>query len=60
MKITSSLLFVLGFTALAASYSTVRAQVPASVLDGVYTDAQATRVAPRSTKNRVSLAMARS
>ena len=43
MKITSSLLFVLGFTTLAASYSTVRAQAPASVLDGVYTDAQAKR-----------------
>jgi mono/diheme cytochrome c family protein len=43
MKITSSFLFVLGFTALAASYSTVRAQVPASVLEGVYTDAQAKR-----------------
>ena len=28
---------------LAASYSTVRAQQPASVLDGVYTDAQAER-----------------
>jgi mono/diheme cytochrome c family protein len=43
MKMTSSLLLVLGFTALAASYSTVRAQTPASVLDGVYTDAQAKR-----------------
>ena len=40
---TSFLMFVLGFTALAASYSTVRAQAPQSVLDGVYTDAQAKR-----------------
>ena len=45
MKTTSSVLFVLGFTMLAAAYSTVRAQQPASgsVLDGVYTDAQAKR-----------------
>lgn len=43
MKTTSSVLFILGFTTLAASYSTVRAQAPATVLDGVYTAAQAER-----------------
>src|SRR5574342_633068 len=45
MKITSSTLFALGFTALAASFSTVRAQQPApqSVLSGVFTADQAKR-----------------
>jgi len=45
MKTTSSVLILLGFTTLAASYSTVHAQqaAPKSVLDGVYTEAQAKR-----------------
>jgi mono/diheme cytochrome c family protein len=45
MKTTWSLVFVLGFPMLAVAYSTVRAQQPAprSVLDGVYTEAQAKR-----------------
>ncbi len=45
MKTTSSVLFVLGFTMLAVGYWTVSAQQPAprSVLDGVYTEAQANR-----------------
>src|SRR5262245_3378484 len=43
MKITSSALFVVAFAALGAAYTTVRAQQPASVLDGVYTAAQAKR-----------------
>jgi S-disulfanyl-L-cysteine oxidoreductase SoxD len=45
MTITRSVLFVLGFAMLVGAYSTVRAQQPApkSVLDGIYTDAQAKR-----------------
>jgi cytochrome c len=43
MKPTSSVLILLGFTMLGASYSTVRAQAPKSVLDGVYTEEQAKR-----------------
>jgi mono/diheme cytochrome c family protein len=43
MKITPSVWCVLGFAMLAGAYSTVRAQQAASVLDGVYTDAQAKR-----------------
>jgi mono/diheme cytochrome c family protein len=43
MKITSSAFLLLGFSVLAGSYPTLRAQQPASVLDGVYTDAQAER-----------------
>jgi mono/diheme cytochrome c family protein len=45
MRSTWSALCVLGFTMLAVAHSTVRAQQPApkSVLDGVYTDAQAKR-----------------
>jgi mono/diheme cytochrome c family protein len=45
MKTTSSALCALGFAMLAAAYSTVSAQQPApkSVLDGIYTDAQAKR-----------------
>ena len=42
MKITSVLLLS-GFMMLGVAYSTVRAQQPASVLDGIYTDAQAMR-----------------
>jgi mono/diheme cytochrome c family protein len=34
---------VVGFTMLAGAYSTVRAQSPKSVLDGIYTEAQAMR-----------------
>ena len=43
MRIPSFLACVLGFTLLAVGFSTVRAQQPRSVLDGVYTDAQAKR-----------------
>jgi mono/diheme cytochrome c family protein len=45
MKNTPSVLFVVGFTMLAAAYSTVGAQqaAPKSVLDGVYTEEQAKR-----------------
>src|SRR5262245_63272566 len=43
MKITSSALFVVAFAALGAAYTTVRAQQPASVLEGIYTAAQAKR-----------------
>src|SRR3981081_864153 len=39
----TSVCFVLGFTMLAGAYSTVRAQAPKSVLDGVYTEAQSKR-----------------
>jgi S-disulfanyl-L-cysteine oxidoreductase SoxD len=43
MKTTPSVWFALGFAMLAGAYSTVRAQAPTSVLDGIYTDAQAKR-----------------
>jgi mono/diheme cytochrome c family protein len=39
----TSVCFVLGLTMLAGAYSTVRAQAPKSVLDGVYTEAQSKR-----------------
>jgi len=43
MKNTSSALLVIAIMGLGAAFSTVRAQQPGSVLDGVYTDAQAKR-----------------
>ena len=43
MRLTSSVLLTLGFTMLAAGLSVVRAQQPASVLDGIYADEQAKR-----------------
>jgi mono/diheme cytochrome c family protein len=43
MRTPSSVWFVLGFAMLSGAYSTVRAQQPKSVLDGVYTEAQAAR-----------------
>ena len=43
MRTPSFVWLVLGFAILAAGYSTVRAQAPKSVLDGIYTDAQAKR-----------------
>jgi len=43
MKTTSFISCALGFTMLAAGYSTLGAQQPASVLDGTYTAEQAKR-----------------
>jgi len=43
MKITAPVLFILGSALVAVAYSSVSAQLPASVLGGVYTDAQAKR-----------------
>ena len=43
MKITSSVLFILASALVAVAYTSVGAQLPASVLAGVYTDAQAKR-----------------
>src|SRR5262245_24381764 len=43
MKITSPVLLVLGSALMAAAYTSVSAQAPASVMGGVYTDAQAKR-----------------
>jgi len=43
MKTTSSALLVIAIMGLGTAFSTVRAQQPGSVLDGVYTDAQAKR-----------------
>src|SRR5215470_784211 len=43
MKITSSVLFILAATLVAVAYTSVGAQLPASVLAGVYTEAQAKR-----------------
>jgi mono/diheme cytochrome c family protein len=43
MRTPSSVWFVLGFAVLAGGYSTVRAQQAKSVLDGIYTSAQAAR-----------------
>jgi mono/diheme cytochrome c family protein len=40
---TRTVLFISGIALLGVAYSTVRAQAPQSVLDGIYTDAQATR-----------------
>ena len=46
MKITSPVLFILGSALVAVAYTSVGAQQPASVLGGVYTDAQSKRGAP--------------
>jgi len=43
MKMTSPVLFILGSALVAVAYTSVGAQPPASVLAGVYTDAQAKR-----------------
>jgi mono/diheme cytochrome c family protein len=43
MRISPSVWLVVGFAMLAGAYSTVRAQQPKSVLEGIYTQAQATR-----------------
>ena len=43
MKITSPVLFILGTALVAVAYTSVGAQLPASVLAGVYTEAQAKR-----------------
>jgi polar amino acid transport system substrate-binding protein len=43
MKITSPVLFILGSALVTVAYISVGAQQPASVLGGVYTDAQAKR-----------------
>ena len=43
MRTSPSVWLVVGFTMLAGAYSTVRAQQPKSVLDGIYTEAQAMR-----------------
>jgi mono/diheme cytochrome c family protein len=43
MRISPSVLLVVGFAALAGAYSTVQAQQAKSVLDGIYTEAQAMR-----------------
>jgi mono/diheme cytochrome c family protein len=43
MKMTSPVLFMLGSALIAAAYTSVSAQQPASVLGGVYTEAQAKR-----------------
>jgi len=43
MRISPSVWLVVGFAMLAGVYSTVRAQSPKSVLDGIYTEAQAMR-----------------
>jgi mono/diheme cytochrome c family protein len=43
MKTTSPVLFMLGAALIAAAYTSVSAQQPASVLGGVYTEAQAKR-----------------
>jgi mono/diheme cytochrome c family protein len=43
MKLTSPLLFIVGSALVAVAYTSVGAQQPASVLGGVYTDAQAKR-----------------
>jgi mono/diheme cytochrome c family protein len=43
MKITAPVLFILGSALCAVTYTSVGAQQPASVLGGVYTEAQAKR-----------------
>jgi len=43
MKITAPVLFILGSALVAVGYTSLSAQLPASVLGGVYTDAQAKR-----------------
>src|SRR6185503_18861660 len=43
MRTPSSVCFAMGFAMLAGAYSTLRAQQPKSVLDGIYTEAQAAR-----------------
>jgi len=43
MRTSPSIWFVVGFAMLAGAYTSVRAQQPKSVLDGIYTEAQAKR-----------------
>jgi mono/diheme cytochrome c family protein len=43
MTKTGSAFFILGLALLGAAYSSVQAQAPASVMDGIYTTAQAER-----------------